>query len=68
MLSLVQSVFRFFNVIIVENTLSIRKFDYQNNIITIQKNQSISSSKSVFDPKIVAGETSDARVFSQLKN
>ncbi len=68
MLSLVQSVFRFFNVSIIKNTLSIEKFDYQNNIITIQKSQNISSSKSVFDPKIVTGENADERVFSKLKN
>ena len=68
MLSLVQSIFRFFNVLITENTLNIQKFDYQKNIITIQKSQSTSSSKSVFDPKIVTGENLDERVFSQLKN
>tara|TARA_B100001939_G_C16832614_1_gene569382 strand:- start:58 stop:264 length:207 start_codon:yes stop_codon:yes gene_type:complete len=68
MLSLVEVLFRFFNVRMIQNKLNIVSFDVLNNVVTIQQNESSESGRSVFDPKIVAAESPDTQVFSRIKN
>ena len=68
MLSLVEVLFRFFNVRMIQSKLNIISFDVLNNVVTIQQNQSSKSGRSVFDPKIVVAESPDVQVFSRIKN
>ena len=64
MLTIIKNLIGFFNVIIIENRLKISKFDYRNNIVTVQQESEAFTRSSFVDGKIFTQKQKDIPVVS----
>jgi len=64
MIRLVKYIYAFFNVVFVEHSLDIVRFDYSNNIITIQQTEKRILGSSTVNTQVYTEKEDDTSILS----